>query len=72
MSALSARLHQSSFYECQQAANEIDSLEAQVEVGRVASLAMHCMTQSALTRGYDRICDAIAAAPVKSTGSGKW
>lgn len=52
--------------------DERNELRLQVEAGRIASLALHNLTQSALTRGYDRIADAIAAAPVKSTGYQKW
>jgi hypothetical protein len=68
MSALSARLHDSMFSDCHEAAKEIDWLEEQLSIARQAAQAMLHLQQAALIRGYENIAGAIDAAPVKSAG----
>jgi hypothetical protein len=68
MSALSARLHDSMFSDCHEAAKEIDWLEEQLSIARQAAQAMLHLQQAALIRGYDSLASAIEAAPLRSAG----
>jgi len=58
--------------EAEESARLLRMLSEQLAAAKFAEQAMQYMHLAALTRGYDSICAAIEAAPLKSNGRGEW